>query len=108
MAKFIYNNIIPLGKYMAINLFGFIFVKRGYKLTRRIRNHELIHTCQQVEMLWVFFYLWYGLEWLVKLLKYRSTTVAYYNISFEREAYANEADLLYRRHRRHFAWWRYL
>ncbi len=108
MAKVIYSKHFPFGKYVAINLFGLIIVKRGTTFTRKSRNHELIHSCQQVEMLWVFFYLWYVVEWLLKLLKHRSFTKAYYNISFEREAYSNESDLLYRRHRKLYAWWRYL
>ena len=108
MAKIIYNKHFPFGKYLAINLFGMIFVKGREKLSRQNLNHELIHTRQQIEMLWVFFYLWYGIEWFVKLFKYRSSFKAYLNLSFEREAYANEKDLLYRRHRRPFAWWKYL
>jgi hypothetical protein len=108
MAKIIYNRHIPFGSYLAINLFGIIFVKSKRRLSRRELNHELIHSRQQAEMLWVFFYLWYALEWFFRLVQYRSTTRAYYNISFEREAYANEKDLLYRRRRGFWAWISYL
>jgi hypothetical protein len=38
------------------------------------------------EMLYIPFYLWYGVEWLIKLLCKGN---AYRNLSFEREAYDN-------------------
>lgn len=108
MAKIIHNRFIPFGKYAAINLFGLIVVKKGLHLSKRDINHELIHTAQQKEMLWIFFYLWYGIEWLMKIIKYGDTTKAYFNISFEREAYKNENDMNYRATRKHFAWRKYL
>jgi len=56
----------------------------------RFINHEKIHLRQQIEMLVLFFYLWYGVEYLVRLFQYKNRHVAYLNISFEREAYTNE------------------
>lgn len=107
--KVIYNNIIPFGNFRAINLFGVIFAKRKYgKLNDVVVNHESVHTIQQLEMLIVFFYLWYVIEWLVRLFMYRDFLKAYYNISFEREAYSNQRNLSYRRHRRLWAWTSYL
>lgn len=103
--KVIYNNLIPLRGFMAINLFGVIFVRRGYTLDRTVINHESIHTAQMREMLYVFFYLWYVAEWLLRLL---GNGNAYENISFEREAYSNQADKDYLKCRKHYAWWRYL
>ena len=69
-------------------------------------NHESIHTKQMKEMLYIPFYLWYGVEWLVKLFKYGKDS--YYNISFEREAYANQYDLKYLSNRKPYSWWKYL
>ncbi|MBR3014818.1 MAG: hypothetical protein IKH69_07330, partial [Bacteroidaceae bacterium] len=66
---------------------------------------ERIHTRQMLEMLIVGFYLWYVVEWLLRLPQKGS---AYRHISLEREAYAHEHDLGYLEHRKHFAWWRYL
>ena len=72
-------------------------------------NHELIHTRQQWETAFLGFYLWYGVEYVVRLLQYRFDGMeAYYNISFEREAYANMGNADYPRKRRLFAWWQYL
>ena len=68
-------------------------------------NHEAIHTAQMKEMLYVFFYLWYLVEWLIRLF---GKGDAYRNLSFEREGYDNEGDLAYLENRPMFAWWWYL
>lgn len=105
--KIIYNKILPIGKrYYAINLFGVLFAKGPCDSVTL--NHEKIHTAQMKEMLYLFFYLWYVLEWLVRIFQYGSTFRAYRNISFEREAYANGSNLGYLKRRKHFSFLRYL
>lgn len=93
--KIIYNIIIPFKGFKAINLFGVLFVRNEYKgrITKRTLNHESIHTSQMKEMLYILFYLWYVVEWLIKLFIYGGD--AYRNISFEREAYANQDNEYY-------------
>ena len=103
--KIVRNNIIPFKGYAAINLFGILFVRKGVKITDRLINHELIHTAQMKEMSYVPFYLWYVLEWLVRLTMKGN---AYRNISFEREAYANEYNQDYLRHRKPYSWTDYI
>ena len=71
-----------------------------------VLNHEGIHVPQQKEMLVIPFYIWYVLEWFIKLFFYGAD--AYSNISFEREAYANDDNLDYLKTRRHFAWIKYI
>jgi hypothetical protein len=46
-------------------------------------------------MLVIPFFLWYGLEYLIRFIQYRDWKTAYLNISFEREAYQNEKNLHY-------------
>jgi hypothetical protein len=58
-------------------------------------NHERIHFRQQGELLLMGFYIWYGLEFLVRWICCRNVFIAYKNISFEREAYIKENDLQY-------------
>lgn len=108
--KVIYTRRFPPGDFHGINLFGIIFVQsRWGRMKLRELNHEAIHTLQQVEMGFIGFYLWYGIEFLVRLVQTRGDADrAYHAISFEREAYAQEANLRYRRHRRHYAWRHYL
>lgn len=53
-------------------------------------------------------HLWYGLEFLIRLLQYRNWNDAYMNVSFEREAYANEDNMNYLNERYNFSWTDYL
>ena len=106
MSRIIYNRWIPPRRFAAINLFGFIFARPGIRFTPQMLNHELIHTHQQREMLYIFFYLWYLVEWLVHYARLRDGIRAYMAISFEREAYLHDHDLSYLQHRRHYAWGR--
>lgn len=71
-----------------------------------VLNHEGIHVPQQKEMLVIPFYIWYVLEWFIKLFFYGAD--AYSNISYEREAYANDDNLDYLKTRKHFAWIKYI
>ena len=103
----IYNKIFPFGNYVAINLFGIIFSK-SKPLTDRTINHENIHTRQIIEMLFIFFYIWYGIEWLIRLIQYKNGHTAYRNISFEREAYYNELDYEYLNNRNKYRFLKYL
>ena len=100
--KVYHNSVIPFKEFAAINICGILFVRNGVVVTDRLLNHERIHTAQIKEMLYVFFYLLYGLEWILKLFKYRLNS--YYNISFEREAYRNERNMEYLKERKAFAW----
>ena len=104
----IHNKILPFHRFAAINLFGILFVKRGIRVTPTLINHEKIHTAQMLELLVVFFYLWYVVEWLVRLLRLKSGKKAYYQICFEREAYDNESNLDYLRTRKIFSFWKYI
>ena len=91
----------PRRKFAAMNLFGIVFAPKGQILPPRTINHEAIHTAQMREMLYIFFYLWYAMEWLVRLFGKGN---AYRNIAFEKEAYAHEQDKYYLKRRRPYAW----
>jgi hypothetical protein len=70
--------------------------------------HEIIHARQQVEMAWVFFFLWYFVEFLVKLLIHCNFLKAYLSLSHEREAYRNENTPGYLANRKPYAWIRFI
>ncbi|MDE6754024.1 MAG: hypothetical protein K2J82_05350 [Muribaculaceae bacterium] len=96
--KIIYNKILPFGRrYYAINLFGILFAKGP--CDKVMLNHERIHTAQMKELGYIFFYIIYILEWLVRLFQKRNSFRAYRSISFEQEAYDNENNLSYLSHR---------
>jgi hypothetical protein len=100
--------LVPRG-YVGMTLFPFdILKKRSLKDDVFLVNHENIHLKQQIELLVIPFFLWYGIEFLVRLVQYQQCQLAYRNISFEREAYVNEHDLEYFRRRRFWGFLRYL
>lgn len=87
--------LIPKG-YRGLTVFPFVFVKYGVDKENAIFiNHEKIHLRQQLELLILPFFVWYLLEYFVRLFQYKNTNLAYRNISFEREAYANESNFEY-------------
>ena len=102
--KIIRNKFIPFSGYKAMNLFGILFVRGSVIINERTIRHEAIHTAQMKEMLYVFFYLWYVIEWLVRL----PFGNAYRNISFEREAYSNQGNTEYLSTRRLYSFIKYL
>ena len=120
--KIIRNKFIPFPGYKCINLFGILFARDNAKIDEVTMNHESIHSRQFVELMVLFavatvfirwwlpvfapsaFYVWYIVEWLIRLPKGN----AYKNISFEREAYANQGDFSYLKGRGWFNFLKYL
>lgn len=98
--------LIPKG--YCVNLFGTFWARDTDWIDRYVINHERIHTAQQRELLFVPFYVLYLTEWLIRLIQYRHWKTAYYNISFEREAYTHGRNLHYIQNRKHFSWLRHL
>jgi hypothetical protein len=89
----------------AMALYPFMLFKhKGLRGNENIIRHEQIHFRQQLELLIVFFYPIYFLNYLINLAVYKNHHKAYFNISFEREAYQNENDLMYCKNRKVFAW----
>ena len=87
--------MVPKG-YSGISIFPFIFLShKTLKTDTVLMNHEYIHLRQQLELLIIPFYVWYAVEFLIRLAQYKHWHNAYRNISFEREAFANETNLKY-------------
>ena len=106
--KIIKNKIIPPRGFSYVNLFGVLFTRRDRPISDVSLNHEQIHTEQMKEMLYVFFYLCYLIEWLIRLIILRDSHKAYRAISFEQEAYANQEYLTYIEGRKRYRWLSYL
>ena len=124
--KIVRNKYIPFPGYKAINLFGVLFVKNNAKIDDVTINHESIHSRQFVELMVLFavatvfirwwlpvfapfaFYVWYIVEWLIHLIRFRSTYIAYRRISFEREAYTHQGDVNYLPKRTWFSFLNYI
>jgi len=113
--KVIYNSIIPFPGYAFINICGILFGRKEYKnkINGKVINHESIHSEQMKELGYIFFYIFYLLEWIIKIPcswfykqpqgKY-ITKVAYRSISFEQEAFYNENDYNYLKNRKRYNW----
>lgn len=114
--KIIYNNLLPFPGYKAMTFFNIMFVRKEYKgkeLGGKTYNHESIHQLQAYDFGigffgYFIFYLWYLIEWLLKLPSFIFKYAPYYSISFEQEAYANENDYRYLTNRKRFAWLKYV
>lgn len=90
-------------------IFPFIIFWRGKNSFNEVDiNHEKIHLRQQLELLIIFFYIIYGIEYLVKGIKYKDFNKAYYNISFEKEAYRNEKDFNYNKNKKIYSFIKYI
>ena len=95
--------------YVGLSLWPFIFLKEDtLKNDEVLINHERIHLKQQRELLIFPFYILYIAEWMLRTILYLDSYRAYQNISFEREAYANEDDKEYLARRKSFGFLDYL
>lgn len=91
--------MVPKG-YTGLTLFPFIFLKqKELKRNENLINHEKIHLRQQIELLILPFYVFYGVEFLCRYAKLKNWKLAYRSISFERESYANEQNNQYLKNR---------
>lgn len=123
-------NYILFPNYSAINLFGILFVKPRVRVNDVLINHESIHTEQIKEVMaafaipsfllsvfvsWWFlillfgsFYIWYFVEWIINLIRFKCINLAYRRISFEREAYTYQYKKDYLKQRKIFAFLDYV
>lgn len=105
---FISKYLVPRG-YTGMAVFPFVFLKsKGLRGDKQLLNHEKIHLRQQLELFILPFYLFYTLEFLVRLVQFKNGQKAYRNISFEREAFANENRLDYLNNRPFWSFLKYI
>jgi len=90
-----------------ITLWPFIVIREQYEDNRVDINHEKIHIRQQTELLVLGFYIFYILNWIFNMIRYRNTVTAYRELIFEREAYTMQGSLLYLNNRKLWAWRKY-
>ena len=69
--------LVPRG-YTGITIYPFVFIKfKALKTDVVLINHEKIHLKQQLELLIIPFYVFYGIEFLLKIIKYKNWEQAY-------------------------------
>lgn len=109
--KKVYTKHFPKKGYTALTLWPFVFVRSDMKkkFTKKVERHETTHALQQIECLWIFFLIIYGLEYIIKLPFCRfDTERAYSSVSFEQEAYLWQDDKKYNEIRPHYEWRYYI
>lgn len=107
----IIGNLVPdlvsiFMRVKGITIFPFIFLRPT--ATEININHEKIHIRQQLELLVVLFYVLYFLDYAIGIIKYRNTRLAYKNITWEKEAYANQENFAYLKRRKWYAFVKYI
>lgn len=130
--KKIYSKFIPAKGYISILILFWMVVREEYRnrLPWFAEIHEGIHLQQLIELLLLgvglfvimikeecglwsvsalfLFYLWYVVEFIVKLALTFSWRKAYMSISFEQEAFGNHLEKNYLERRPAFAWVKYI
>lgn len=104
MNRVVKTRLVPKG--VCLNFFGLFLTRDKSWIDKYVINHELIHSAQQRELLWIPFYIVYLIEWLIRFCQYGSWHEAYMNISFEKEAYKQGNNLAYLPQRHLYAQWR--
>ena len=101
----LYNDkFLDIIKADGISLFPFVIIREKDRGNLRTINHETIHFQQTLECGILLFYVIYVIEFLIKMFVWGKTDTAYRNISFEKEAYKNQNDLEYFKHRKRWNW----
>jgi beta-lactamase regulating signal transducer with metallopeptidase domain len=115
MNKIKIGNYWILGKEInGITLFPFVFLRKSYvdRLAdwnlKSLINHESIHLKQQAELGIIFFYVWYFIEYCIRVVLIGNTDAAYRRICFEKEAYVNEDNLEYIKTRKFWSFLKYI
>ena len=109
--KKIYTKHFPMKGFTALTLWPFVFIRKDRRdnFTQTAERHETTHALQQIECLWIFFLIIYGLEYIIKLPFCKFDTYrAYMSVSFEQEAYAWQSDNYYNKVRPHYEWRYYI
>lgn len=138
MKKVFYNNwiakmLLAFSSCHTITIGPFVLSKRPEeKITQEVKNHECTHARQWIEMtvisgliIWLLilscelspwwlilaalaFYIWYVIEFLIRLCILKKSNKAYKAVSFEKEADENEGNNNYLENCCYFAWIKYL
>jgi hypothetical protein len=108
MFPFVINTRRKIFKhYTGFSFFIFIWISALETNRERLIRHEMIHFKQQVELLFLFHWILYGLFYLISRLNRQEHYIAYRYNPFELEAYGNDSNPEYLRARKAFAWVRY-
>ena len=92
--KIVRTKYLPLRGFSAMNFLGILFVHPGVYLSQELINHERIHTAQLLEMGIIGFYIWYSVEWVVRLMQRTRDSLDSKQVLTVIENYSKALDLL--------------
>lgn len=106
----IYSKLIPAKGYISILILWWMVIREEYRDSAPwfAEIHETIHLRQELEMGIILFYVWFVVEFLIKLMITLSWSRAYRSVAFEQEAYRNQLEKSYLERRPAFAWLRFV
>jgi len=108
------NRLSWFMKIGGITLWPWIILRESYlhfnnkERHDKVVRHESIHIKQQEELLVIFFYILYVLNFILNIVLIVNIMSPYKNICFEREARANENNINYLNERKAWAWIKYI
>ena len=104
----VHFSLIINKNFRAFTFYPFIFIKNKENIENEtLINHEKIHLKQQIELLIIFFFIIYFIEFIWNYVHYKSFMKAYRNICFEKEAYQNETNQNYLKTRKRYSFFKY-
>lgn len=106
--KIVESNILPPKGYKAITILLWMFIRKGAKINDKTYTHENIHLEQEIEMGFILFYIWYIIEFIIKLICTRNWKRTYRSISFEQEAYERADNINWTEFRPHYYWTKFI
>ena len=108
--KKVYCKHLPFKGYTAMSVYPWIIIRKDNKkkYTPTANRHTQIHLLQQLETAWIFFFVFYALEYIFKLVLTMSHYRAYKSVSFEQEANNHQGHINYISDRKHFEWIQYI
>mgnify|MGYP001331544761 FL=1 len=74
----------------------------------KIKRQSRVRVQQQLELLFVFYWIFCVFFWLVNYFKTRDSIESYYDIPLIREAHTNDSDKDYLKNRKRYAWIKFI
>ncbi len=76
-------------------------------MNERVTNYRKIRRRQKIEMLYIGFYIWYLVEYCIRIMNDSNSNVCS-RIAFEIEAYGNGESSDYLKGRKPYSWIKYI
>tara|TARA_B100001057_G_scaffold497581_1_gene602103 strand:- start:377 stop:688 length:312 start_codon:yes stop_codon:yes gene_type:complete len=76
--------------------------------SEKTRRRYRVRFQQQLELLFVFYWILWALFWIKNYFKTKDAIESYHDVPFTRESHGNDSDKTYLRNRKRYAWTKYI